>query len=472
QGGFLGMLLNQNQNAGFQHQQGPQQQQAPPQHQALQQQQQAPQQQYAPQQQQQVPQQQAPQQQQVQAPQQQQVAQQQAPQQHQAAYQFLQGQQGGPQIQQVPAGMGQLDQQVGPVRGLGGINRPMGHAGINMGPALEQQQMGFQGIGQQRHPGQAGMGQFVFNVPGHQTNAGVIQGGQFQQDYHQFQAGMNPQGNGMMGGRLGTGVLPGMNMDMVQPTQGTQAGMGQPMIIAPAGSWDTSKNTLMLQGTHLDSHIGSSLRQKIINDEYVDFATLAKDENKQILQCNTQKNEDGSTSVVLAPSDKKKKIWSVSEWQNAFYVFMTVYVPYHPNETLKLFKYGAHILSLSLSPGADWVKYDENFRRNKKFGLDWAVPNNELMLAATLLKSPNQNSAQNNKRSGANVSSFRDGKPICIRWNKGHYCNFSECKYRHVCSDCGQFHRASGCSSKSGYQNQNKSQNKFSPKAPYTHLNY
>ncbi|CAH1791462.1 unnamed protein product, partial [Owenia fusiformis] len=92
----------------------------------------------------------------------------------------------------------------------------------------------------------------------------------------------------------------------------------------------------------------------------------------------SQKNEDGSTSVVLAPSDKKKKVWSFAEWQSAFYVFMTVFVPNHADQALKLFKYGAYILSLSLSQGADWAKYDDNFRRNKKFGLDCAVPYNEL----------------------------------------------------------------------------------------------
>ncbi|CAH1790757.1 unnamed protein product [Owenia fusiformis] len=113
----------------------------------------------------------------------------------------------------------------------------MGHLGV-MGPAgrgqldLQQDPTG-RGQWDQRQRGQQiGMDQIRYHVPGYQINGDHMNLNQIP-----FQAGRGLLGMATGGGQIGIGIEP----RMIQPAQGIQAGMGQPMTIAPTNIWDNSR---------------------------------------------------------------------------------------------------------------------------------------------------------------------------------------------------------------------------------------
>ncbi|CAH1797985.1 unnamed protein product, partial [Owenia fusiformis] len=147
------------------------------------------------------------------------------------------------------------------------------------------------------------------------------------QNQGMFGQGINPMGQ-WPGQDQGQGI--GQNLGMGQgnvPVQNWVGGLLQP------GPWRPDQlgmvtqgntNFLMFTGNQLDTHISDSVRQKIIKNEYVDLKTLlVKTDSNQEFKYVTE-NEEGEERLVLKPIEAKAKIASISDWQAAFYVFMTV----------------------------------------------------------------------------------------------------------------------------------------------------
>ena len=114
------------------------------------------------------------------------------------------------------------------------------------------------------------------------------------------------------------------------------------------------------------SHLDSSLKEKIINHEYVDFSKLlkkekwAQDEEQKMVMINK-----GGFSYWSPVADKSTAIHSYARWEQAFRVYLDVYTTRYPERANELIQYNHIINSTAQSYLWDNVyAYDREFRRH------------------------------------------------------------------------------------------------------------
>jgi len=112
----------------------------------------------------------------------------------------------------------------------------------------------------------------------------------------------------------------------------------------------------------LDSRIPAKLRNKIFNNEFVDFGLLLMNpESESRCQFNLVNQTGEHPSLCLEPSTRPKKIHNIDTWMTAFRIFEAVYTQKHPNDAPSLMKYGDTIQDLAVH-NHNWKYYDDNFR--------------------------------------------------------------------------------------------------------------
>ena len=112
----------------------------------------------------------------------------------------------------------------------------------------------------------------------------------------------------------------------------------------------------------IDSQLSAKIKEKIWNEEFVDFGSLLSNSVHDKYQISVQNTETGASACFcLEPVSRPKKIMSIEVWQQAFNIFVGVYTQKHPHEAPALMKYGQTIRDLAAS-GQNWRFYDQNFR--------------------------------------------------------------------------------------------------------------
>ncbi len=141
-------------------------------------------------------------------------------------------------------------------------------------------------------------------------------------------------------------------------------------------------------------------------------------------------------AVELQPSNHAKECTNWAEWQNAFCMFMAVYVTAHPDTVLDLLKY-----EKTIQDASHCFKWDAVLVYNYQFcqyiteypTMLWGVKNAELCLecfngySALTLKQLKPAHGGHNPQS-MNLTCNKYKKGTCI-WGKN-------CKYAHHCSKC------------------------------------
>ena len=114
------------------------------------------------------------------------------------------------------------------------------------------------------------------------------------------------------------------------------------------------------------SHLDSTLKETIINHEYVDFSKLlkeekrAQDEEQKMIMINK-----GGFSYWSPVADKSTAIHSYARWEQAFRVYLDVYTTRYPERAYELIQYNLIIHSTSQSYQWDNIyAYDREFRRH------------------------------------------------------------------------------------------------------------
>ena len=119
------------------------------------------------------------------------------------------------------------------------------------------------------------------------------------------------------------------------------------------------------------SHVDETIKQKIVNHEYVDFSKLLRwdrtnygdDEDGQG-QRMLMVNKGGMSYWILA-FDKSSSINSFTRWDQAFRIFLDVYTSRFPERTSELIQYGHIIQTASYSFIWENVYlYDREFQRH------------------------------------------------------------------------------------------------------------
>ena len=233
----------------------------------------------------------------------------------------------------------------------------------------------------------------------------------------------------------------------------------------------------------IDSHVKSSVREKIAKSIYIDLGYLLE---KNLLEIDpfateTQLNFDPkSGKITFRPKESRVKITDLDQWTNAFIIFIYIYLKTHPGKNFELLSYLNVIRMCAIKyTFARAYKYDIQYRLRKAVNptSSWANINYELFLFcmtapldpsdlqipdhAKAVPSTHTNQAhvnqvpktslqQDNTTSlspvwqFAKANNFRSpshtqNKPACNRWNKFGVCSFGKfCKFNHVCEKCNE----------------------------------
>ena len=87
--------------------------------------------------------------------------------------------------------------------------------------------------------------------------------------------------------------------------------------------------TLQYQWIPVDIHVPDKIRQKILQDEFVDFAILLQRQKGDMVYNLAVDSQSGQPNLVLAPQSKKTKL-PFTRWVEAWNIFVCMYVTGHP----------------------------------------------------------------------------------------------------------------------------------------------
>ena len=233
--------------------------------------------------------------------------------------------------------------------------------------------------------------------------------------------------------------------------------------------------------------VSKKLVARIRANEYVDFAELppAKGKNRPVTQAM-----EGQVLVVQAADllQSRKVIPDLATWSQCFALYVAILAPAQPERVQDLMAYQAIIAKASSKyRWPSWVVYDQNFRLEVAGNPDqpWAKVDPSIYAlsftgqtisvenwcsrcqcldhttsncpAAPARKRP-WHSAQGSPAPPAQRWSGSQDHPaqrwsgsqehqVCLKYNRfGGDCKFGkQCKFRHVCSSCGDPHPVSKC---------------------------
>ena len=198
----------------------------------------------------------------------------------------------------------------------------------------------------------------------------------------------------------------------------------------------------------LGLHVPSHIKEKIWNGQYVEMATLYRENSMSAVRDKgtalTMALEEGK--VVFKPAAAQtKKLDSLEKWMSAFHTFIAIFSSRHPNRTSELLKYAETVrVAAQQFPGYGWRNYDEQFRlRQEAFpNRSWAQIDMELWVTVAAAASISPASFSG---SPSNLKSS-EGKSVCFAFNGARGCRWNSCKFQHRCSRCSQFgHNALSC---------------------------
>ena len=183
----------------------------------------------------------------------------------------------------------------------------------------------------------------------------------------------------------------------------------------------------------LGNNVSCNIRQKILNGEYIDLGCLLSNPVPIDDNSNTLIIKDGV--LQSKPKASTVKINSISQWTDAFLIFIDIYLSSHLGEARGLLKYMSNIrLGASRVPGLGWKRYDEQFRLKKirMPSCNWGTVDLELWLLFMY-----DDNTQFNPNPVTNAYK-------CYDYNNGS-CTRPNCHYSHSCLRCSGIHPSVNC---------------------------
>ena len=204
--------------------------------------------------------------------------------------------------------------------------------------------------------------------------------------------------------------------------------------------------------TLVGANVDGSMRKKIQDGEYIDFARLVP-RDKVIMQ-----QEDRLELVNLngKPSfrsiNEGEIINNFGKWEQAFRVFSTIYTDAHPHKAKELIQYNHIIYSTALT----WIwsnvyAYDIAFRIHisENPGRNWGIMLEQAWSVRLIERIPHNISMVKNSPAVIDQGSSgggRSGRKLCWKYNKGNCTYGLNCKFDHKCGICSKFgHGAHNC---------------------------
>lgn len=196
--------------------------------------------------------------------------------------------------------------------------------------------------------------------------------------------------------------------------------------------------------------VDSKIKSKIWANEFVDLCTLLGMKNKK-KSFEIMENQKGECEIKA--KRPTYEIRQVSQWVQAFFVFVGIVTEKFPREAPALMKYGDMVQKLGKQAGDEAaIYYDKNFREwraSNPSSFLWGNLNSEIhseALAVSLGKSRvGSASVSGGKRkfSSSSPQFFRGSsspKYPCHSFNNRGFCTRERCPYTHACLKCGGTH--------------------------------
>jgi len=123
-----------------------------------------------------------------------------------------------------------------------------------------------------------------------------------------------------------------------------------------------------------------TVKQKIVAGEYVDLASLLI--NTQGSSFDKHKIIVSQGEPLIQPKQQQHKIANITNWTDAFFVFINIYCAAHPHKFQDLLKYMYSIRLGAKRCDLGWKLYDEQFRlrMSQDPSNSWAVVDPDLLL--------------------------------------------------------------------------------------------
>ncbi len=210
----------------------------------------------------------------------------------------------------------------------------------------------------------------------------------------------------------------------------------------------------------LDLHVPTSLRAKILNNEFIYLSDLLiKDRDR--VSTSVQLSKSGQLFLQSHP----KKIVHIDQWNEAFNIYSAIYCKKYTESYTGLLKHATNVRHIHSRGGGDWQSYDQHYRLFiQSGGCNWGdynpeIYNNAMMSVPFRAQQPRSNfRKQSQSKSGQGKFSDRQKYPLGYCWlfldGKQCKCDKSSPDARkHVCPRCNQKHPLSQCKADNSNQN-------------------
>ena len=190
------------------------------------------------------------------------------------------------------------------------------------------------------------------------------------------------------------------------------------------------------------NHIDKSMRNKIANSEYVDFAKLIPRDrfiSGEEDHCMEMVNRNGMSFWMPVADRGGMVISNFSKWEQAFCVFANVYTHFYPDKAGDLIQYN-HIIHTA----AQTFVWDNVYCYDREFHIhlsrhhphrSWSIILQQawsMYLKEKITTPTHQGHNSGNKSGNAR-------RKLCFDYNRGH-CQYSQrCRFDHRYSFCNKF---------------------------------
>ncbi len=201
----------------------------------------------------------------------------------------------------------------------------------------------------------------------------------------------------------------------------------------------------------LDLHVSSTLRTKILNNEFVYLSDLLVRDRDRL---NTSIQLSLSGQLVL--QNNPRKIVNIDQWNEAFNIFSAIYCSKYTDCSSGLLKHATSVRQVH-AKGGDWQYYDQQYRLfvqsgGCKWGEYHAEIYNNSMTNAPFRGQQNRTPPKRGFPSTSAQGTYRDREkyPLGYCWQ---FIDGKECKCdksspnarKHLCPRCNQKHALSQC---------------------------
>ncbi len=187
--------------------------------------------------------------------------------------------------------------------------------------------------------------------------------------------------------------------------------------------------------------VDPKLKAKIWSKEFFNLELLLSDPQESFSLTFTK---DQVAPQVRSSDKPTRKISSISQWTDAFLIYMAIYLEVHPAEATSMLKYMQTIRNMAQAfQGWGWKSYDIDFRKFRaQHETPWHVQLTELYIKAAIpVRQPFRY-----QRGGAPPFQSPRFKPgSCYQFQVDGRCRRQDCPYKHFCGRCTGQHPAARC---------------------------